>query len=97
MKELDKQIAVLKIQVKDSQQQLAALETKKQLSLLTPKVSDHAVLRYLQRKYNLDIEGLRKEILSDAVIGAINAGANAISVNNIRFTVKNKVITTSIK
>lgn len=42
----------------------------KQIEELTDKelvVSEHAILRYLERKYSLDLEVIRKEIATDSV------------------------------
>ena len=62
-----------------------------------PKVSDHAVIRYLERRYNVDIEAIKDEMLTPQVCTAIRAGAEAISVNNIKFMVCNHTIVTTLK
>lgn len=40
-----------------------------------PKVSEHALLRYLERFYELDLPKLRAEILTPEVCGQIAADA----------------------
>jgi len=59
-----------------------------------PTVSDHALVRYLERHHKFDLDQFRKEILSSNAISAINAGAVTIKRNGIKFKVQNNVITT---
>ena len=61
-----------------------------------PKVSEHAINRYLERKYGIDMKKIRKEIMTPSVIDAINAGATSIKVDGIKFPVKNGVIVTAM-
>lgn len=69
---------------------------------LTPKpkahvtVSDHAVLRYLERKYSLNIPEIKSEILTPQRAAMIEAGATEISVDNMRFKVQGNTIVTAI-
>jgi hypothetical protein len=59
-----------------------------------PSVSDHAVLRWLERRYGFDVEGERKKIdgFCDA---ALRAGAKVVKVEGVQFVLKNgRVITT---
>ena len=59
-------------------------------------VSDHALLRYLERKYKFDFEQYREEILTPINKMAIKAGAISIRVDSIKFCVKNNTIITVI-
>lgn len=103
LKQLKVMIDELETSVKVGQRNLAnAREEMNQITLSlidvndSIKVSDHAILRYLERKYNLDIKGIRKEILTPAIIQAIKAGAKAVKVDGMDFKIKNNIITTSI-
>lgn len=61
---------------------------------LAPTVSDHAVLRWLERRYGYDVEGERGKIerLTDQ---AVRAGAKMVKVEGVQFVIKNgRVITT---
>lgn len=62
-----------------------------------PRISDHALLRYLERKYNLNIEKIKSEILTENVITAINSGACSVQKDGLQFKIANKIITTVIK
>ena len=52
-----------------------------------PKVSEHALLRYLERFYELDLPKLRAEILTPEVCGQIAAGAATVMVQGHRAAV----------
>ena len=59
-----------------------------------PQVSDHALLRWLQRRYGLDVEAERRKIdrLTDA---AVRIGATTVKVEGVQFVIKGgRVITT---
>ena len=47
------------------------------------RVSDHAIIRYLERYYKLDIEKIKQEILTSEHKSAIKSGAKRIKVNGI--------------
>lgn len=57
-------------------------------------VSDHAVIRYLERRYGFDFEEVRAEILSPAVRTAVNAGAVGVKVTGGTFKIQDRTITT---
>ena len=61
------------------------------------RVSDHAVIRYLERYYKFDIDKIRQEILTPEHRLAIKAGAKRIKVNGIDFIICNNIVVTSIK
>lgn len=72
-------------QLSNMDRQLAKLnaelaETRQKLKVLTesPAVSDHAVIRYLERKYGFSFEDIRKEMLPDPVVSAMRAGVPSI-------------------
>lgn len=103
LQDISKSIPDLKQAVSFSQSNLSKAE--KRLTKLTailntaaigPTVSDHAVLRYLERKFNLDINGIRDEILTPNAKTAIEQGATAIKSGGMEFRVRNKTITTCL-
>ena len=51
------------------------------------RVSDHAVLRYLERAGGFDIERLRREI-GHRVEAAVAAGASGIQIGGVNFRIK---------
>jgi hypothetical protein len=60
-----------------------------------PIVSNHAILRFLERVHGVDVESVRKRILTPLVIEAVKAGATRITVEGVRFIIKNGVIVTA--
>ncbi len=56
-------------------------------------VTDHAVLRYLERVHGVDMEGLRRRI-GKTVDTAVKAGANGLMFEGVKYRLhKNTVIT----
>lgn len=53
------------------------------MAKITVHVSDHALLRYIERRYNVPLDLLRKKIL-DKAIPAANAGASVIGFDGIK-------------
>ena len=63
------------------------------MSKKLPKVSDHAVIRYLERSQGVDIEGVRSEIAKKAKNG-LEQDATAVIVDGLRYPIVDGVITT---
>lgn len=57
------------------------------------RVSDHAVIRYLERVWGVDIDGLRKRIERKAQPG-VDLGACAVNVGDHKFVLDGPVVTT---
>lgn len=63
----------------------------------TPRVSDHALIRFLERHHKFDLDKFRDEILDDDTKAAIKAGATTINRCGVKFRVQGNVITTTLK
>jgi len=62
------------------------------------KVTDHAILRYIERCYGLDVEKIKREILEyPGLMQALEAGVTSYRVNGINFKCANGKIITTIK
>lgn len=59
-----------------------------------PTVTDHALLRYIERVCEIDIEALREHILTPTVRQAIQSGATAVKTAEFMAVVKGNAITT---
>ena len=59
-------------------------------------VSDHAILRYLQRAHGLDIEALRATLASALQRGA-DIGAPHVLYHGVRFVIRNGVVVTAME
>ena len=101
---LSARMPALKAAVAESQRALSTAEKRKGeiVELLAPevaggvRVSDHALLRYLQKRFNFDLDELRNEILTPDRIAAIETGAHKISVDGLGFIVKEKTVVTVV-
>lgn len=58
-------------------------------------MTDHALLRYIERVYKVDVEKIRDDAVTDMVKAAIAAGANVIHIDGVKFLIKNGVIVTT--
>jgi hypothetical protein len=61
-----------------------------------PGISDHALLRFIERILGIDVDALRGRILTQGVVAAIKAGASAVEVEGVKFVVKRGVIVTTL-
>ena len=61
------------------------------------RISDHAILRYLERHYNLDMDEIKKEILPDKIKALVEAGATRYTVNGMEFRIDGGVIVTAVQ
>jgi hypothetical protein len=59
----------------------------------TPSVSDHAVLRYLERAYGLDVAAVRSE-MSAGLPAAIDFGASVVICHGVRLIIRDGCVVT---
>lgn len=101
---LEKDIEALKSDVGNKQKELST-KTKivqslkqKMASANTgkPMITDHAIVRYLERVKGMNIKDLEKEILNDATIDLVNKfeGVGTFPCEGFRIVVKNNVVVT---
>lgn len=58
------------------------------------KVSDHAIVRYLERVYGLDLDAVRREIMTPERETMIRMGAKRIVTDDHVYIIDNGVIVT---
>jgi hypothetical protein len=85
-----------------SELRLGLDEIKKQLARRLkpapePRISDHAFIRYMERKLGVDVDAIRKEILTDRVKEALRLGATGYTVNGVKFKAQDGVLVTVLK
>ncbi len=83
-------------EIAEKQRELESLKKIKPLVKLKPTVSDHALIRYMERVLGFDIEKLREEILTPDIEAAINFGAAKVKIKGIEFRISQKTITTVV-
>lgn len=84
----------------DTRAQLSTVRAeldKRRRPAVEPRLSDHAIIRFLERSMGIDIDQLRARILSDTVKTAIKAGASAVTVDGIRMRVVDNTIVTVLE
>lgn len=86
----EKEITLLSIEEGEIAGKLADLKKK-------PRVSDHALVRWLERKYGFDFEDERKKILDKGMIVAMENGAEGVKKDGGTFKIKGKTVTTFIR
>jgi hypothetical protein len=59
-------------------------------------ITDHALLRYIERVHGVDVERLKAQILNDFVRSAIKGGANVIKTKECTFMVEHGRIVTTL-
>jgi hypothetical protein len=59
-----------------------------------PGVSDHAVVRYMERVLGLDVDAIRREILTPERAQAIKFGAHVIKAEGYVLRVEKNVVVT---
>lgn len=58
-------------------------------------VTDHAVLRWLERHAHVDVEGIRRQIYEEAR-EALSAGASTLTINGTEYRMTGGVVVTLI-
>ena len=64
----------------------------------TPRlhISDHAVVRYLQRVQGVDISAVRREIARATELGEDHPGCSGVISNGFVYKIRDEVITTVV-
>jgi len=62
-------------------------------SAMLPSVTDHAVLRYLERKHGVDIEAIRAHI-AQLVARGVEKQGDAVVVEGVKFVLRGNVVVT---
>lgn len=91
---MQRELDIKRKQIEDCQTEISKLENSVRVV-----VSDHAVVRYLERNKGIDIEELKKEILTEKVVNFIHyfKGTGTFpGGNNMSYIVKDYVITTIV-
>jgi hypothetical protein len=61
---------------------------------IVPSISDHALLRYIERVHGVDVEALKVDLLSDKLVLAIKAGATGLKTSEGTFVIKGASVVT---
>lgn len=83
--------------ISDNDKKITELLAEKAKLAQKPKVSDHAVLRYIERHLNIDVESIRGGLLTPQVISAMNIGCTGYKFNGGTLKFNGKTVTTYIE
>lgn len=61
-----------------------------------PRVSDHAVVRYLERQFGFSFEDIREKLLTDVVRQAMDAGVESVKAHGGTLKIKGRTVTTFV-
>lgn len=61
---------------------------------IVPTITDHALLRYIERVHGIDMDAIRETIMTDVVVNAIKNGVGKIKTTECEFVVKDMAIVT---
>jgi len=87
--------AVLNRQLINNNDELLRLyESMKPKAVVTPEITDHALVRFLERVKGFDLQAFRDEILTPERIAAINSGVVGFKCDGYQFKVENNKIVT---
>lgn len=61
---------------------------------LVPTISDHALLRYIERIHGVDVDAMKAALLTEAVVLAIKSGATAVKSPAGTMVIKGSTVVT---
>ena len=93
-KPLRKQISALDSDISKAEERLRKSQEILATFKAEPKITDHAVIRYLERVHNFSFEEIKSDLLSENVVFAIKSGAKAVKKDGYNLVIKgNSVVT----
>jgi hypothetical protein len=96
LKELQERISVIDRRMNALNEEKKAISKDIEFIKKTPKVSDHAVIRYLERKMNFDFEDIRAKLLTPTVVSAMEIGVEGIKIDGGTLKIRDKTVVTFI-
>ncbi len=95
---LNSQVTGLRIEIQNFTHEASAIDNelrRRSIPVQEPRLSDHAILRYIERAFNIDIDAIKERIMTPDVVQAIKNGASAVTVEGIKFKIKDNAIITA--
>lgn len=97
---LEALLGPMEAQLQDTRRSLNAVRAELERRLrpaVTPRVSDRAVVQYLDLALGFDVEELRQQLLTDTVKSAMRAGALTVPFNGGRLRLDGNVVVTFLE
>lgn len=92
---LNKKLTPLTEEVSKLNKEISNLRAELSWRKARPGITDHALLRYLERHEGIDIDKLRKDLLG-VIEDQLVEGMTSIKSNGITFKVAGKTVTTIV-
>lgn len=70
------------------------LARREAMDAVVPTITDHALLRYMERVHGIDIAALKADLLNGPLVNAIKAGATAMKTQEGTFVINGSSVTT---
>jgi hypothetical protein len=70
------------------------LEDRRRRDAITPTITDHALLRYIERVHGIDVEAMKSALLSDTVVLAIKNGAASVKTDECKLVIQGMAVVT---
>lgn len=83
-------------QISEIDTDLAELELKLSEVVKAPRVSAHAVIRYLERVHNFDFEDQREKLLTPTVLMAMKMGSGKVKCDGYSLVLKGNTVITVV-
>lgn len=72
----------------------AEISRRETRDAIVPSISDHALLRYIERVHGIDVDAMKAALLTETVVLAIKTGATAIKTSEGTFVIKGSTVVT---
>lgn len=72
----------------------AEISRREASDAMVPTISDHALLRYIERVHGIDVDAMKAALLTDVVVLAIKTGATAVKNEHGSFVIKGSTVVT---
>lgn len=80
-----------------SQEKAANFSIPAKVVAREPMITDHAMVRFLERHYDFDFDTMKKSLLTDTLKMACRMGAQSVKAHGGRWTIRGGVVTTFLK
>ena len=91
------QLLNLRVKLTNLQKEISRMENtinQKKEMLKKPNVSDHALLRFIERKLEIDIDVVRRGLLTDDVVSAMRLGCKSFKKDGMEIKIQGCTVTT---
>jgi hypothetical protein len=72
----------------------AEISARRKKPEVEPGVTDHALLRYMERVMGFDVEGLRQKIMTPQLASAIKSGVARYHADGVEMVIRDHVVVT---